>query len=141
MIQLSNFYKNDMDLRVKYMSPELGISELYTLLIDKSPVDLPDAYKQKMRALRTRYINSNHIIYIKHTKISYALCIKYVFCRLTPEAEDLSYAEKLQAETFAVSESSHAPKAARLQHIMISYSKDYKKELVVDLELSLRDLG
>ena len=29
----------------------------------------------------------------------------------------------------------------KVQHILISYSKDYKKELVIDLELSLRDLG
>lgn len=37
MHALAGFYKNDMDLRVKYMSPELGVAELFTVLIDKSP--------------------------------------------------------------------------------------------------------
>lgn len=117
MVQLSQFFKNDMDLRVKYMSPELGISELLTVLIDRSPVDLGSSYKKKMKELRTR---------------------------LAPEAEDSVYADQLAAETVEhenhIDSSNNAEKASA-QHLMISYSKEYKKELIIDLELSLRDLG
>ena len=60
-----------MDLRVKYMSPELGIPELFTVLIDRAPVDLGPVMKRKMLDLRTR---------------------------LAPDAEDAEYAEKIAAE-------------------------------------------
>jgi hypothetical protein len=119
MIQLSQFFKNDMDLRVKYMSPELGISELLTVIIDRSPVEMGSSYVKKMKDLRLR---------------------------LAPEAEDLAYAQKMAAEeeeSVEVQDSSHSTSAttSHAQHLMISYSKEYKKELIIDLELSLRDLG
>ena len=115
MVHLSNFYRNDMDLRVKYMSPELGIPELFTVLIDRPPVDLGPNLKKKMIDLRTR---------------------------LAPDAEDAEYAEKIAAEgERAAVESVHNASLNAPQHLMISYSQEYKKELIIDLELSLRDLG
>lgn len=64
--------------------------------------------------------------------------------RLTPEAEDAAYAERIAAaeSSFALAESAQSGNVAkRTQHLMISYASDCKRELVVDLELSLRDLG
>jgi len=117
MVQLSGYFKNDLDLRVKYMSPELGISELLTDLLEKAPVELAAPVRDKMRALRNR---------------------------LVPEAEDEAYAEKVAAETTDFvhhHDTALLVKPQQQQHIMISYSENYKKELVVDLHLSLADLG
>lgn len=119
MVQLSGFFKNDLDLRVKYMSPELGISELLTELLDKSPMELAVPIKDKIRTLRNR---------------------------LVPEAEDEAYAEKVASESVVEVFDQSAPvhslsKPHQPQHIMISYSENYKKELVIDLHLSLIDLG
>ena len=68
---LATFYQIDMDLRVKYMYPELGISELLTVVLDRSPVDLGENLNSKMRSIRAR---------------------------LSPEVEDAAYAEKVKEE-------------------------------------------
>ena len=113
LLQLSFYHESDQELQDKYMTPQLGIAELMHALIN-----LPEDRSPYLLGAEAK---------------SNAFNLAKRLLALPPPPPSSSAAAGGGASPFKA--------GSKPQHVMLSYAWKEKKELVIALELALRDLN